>query len=100
MSGSPNGGGGETFLAFPAHAQFAILRIWQEAHDRGSCITSHNPLSKHRLFLVDEIKDALKNDDYVLGLFRDFSKAFAIVNHDILLDHLCLSGIAEFLSSG
>ena len=25
-------GGGETFLAFPAHAQSTILRIWQKAH--------------------------------------------------------------------
>ena len=24
---------GETFPAFPAHAQLAILRIWQEAHE-------------------------------------------------------------------
>ena len=35
MSGSPTrgvGGGGETFPAFPAHAQPAILRIWQQAH--------------------------------------------------------------------
>ena len=32
MSGSPTRGGGETFAAFPAHAQPPILRIWQEAH--------------------------------------------------------------------
>ena len=33
MTGSLNHGGGETFLAFLAHAQPAILRIWQEAHE-------------------------------------------------------------------
>ena len=32
MSGSLMRNGGETFPAFPAHAQPAILRIWQEAH--------------------------------------------------------------------
>ena len=32
MSGYLTRGGGETFPAFPAHAQHAILRIWQEAH--------------------------------------------------------------------
>ena len=32
VSGSLTGGGGETFPAFPAHAQPVILRIWQEAH--------------------------------------------------------------------
>ena len=32
ISGSLSRGGGETFLAFPAHAQPAILHIWQEAH--------------------------------------------------------------------
>ena len=32
MSGSLTRGGGKTFPAFPAHAQPAILRIWQDAH--------------------------------------------------------------------
>ena len=32
MSGSLTCGGGKTFPAFPAHAQPAIWRIWQEAH--------------------------------------------------------------------
>ena len=32
MSGLLNRGGGKTFPTFPAHAQPAILRIWQEAH--------------------------------------------------------------------
>ena len=32
MSGSLTRGGGKTFPAFPAHAQPAILRIWQEVH--------------------------------------------------------------------
>ena len=32
MSRSLTRGGGETFPAFPAHVQPAILRIWQEAH--------------------------------------------------------------------
>ena len=33
-SGSPTRGGGETFPAFPTHAQPAILRIWKEANGR------------------------------------------------------------------
>ena len=32
MSGSLTRDGWENFPAFPAHAQPAILRIWQEAH--------------------------------------------------------------------
>ena len=32
MSRSITRGGGETFPAFPVHAQPAILRIWQEVH--------------------------------------------------------------------
>ena len=34
MLGSLTRGGGENVPAFPAHAQPAILRIWQEAHGR------------------------------------------------------------------
>ena len=34
MSGSLNCGGGETFPAFPVHAQPEILRIWQDAYAR------------------------------------------------------------------
>ena len=32
MSGTMTLGGGEKFSTFPAHAQPAILRIWQKAH--------------------------------------------------------------------
>ena len=32
MSGSLTLGGGETFPAFPVHAQPTIVRIWKEAH--------------------------------------------------------------------
>ena len=32
MTVSSDVGGGKTFPAFPAHAQPAILRIWQEVH--------------------------------------------------------------------
>ena len=47
MYGSPTRDGGETVLAFPAHAQHAILYIWQEAHvmwDRLTVVNSigHN----------------------------------------------------------
>ena len=36
MPGSLTLGGGENVPAFPAHAQPAILRIWQEAHGSAS----------------------------------------------------------------
>ena len=49
MSGSLNSGGGETFPAFPAHAQLAILRIWQEAH--GLIVVYHHYQS-HSKFVV------------------------------------------------
>ena len=32
---------GKTFPAFPAHAQPAILRIWQEAHDARHGLSTH-----------------------------------------------------------
>ena len=40
---------GKTFPAFPAHAQSAILRIWQEVH--AMAIGAWHPCSSHRLFL-------------------------------------------------
>ena len=45
--------------------------------------------------LVDTISNALKNGEYVLGLFLDFSKAFDTVNHDILFTKLEYLGIRD-----
>ena len=43
--------------------------------------------------LVDHITKALDNKEITLGVFLDLSKAFATVNHDILLKKLCHYGI-------
>ena len=43
--------------------------------------------------LLDKISAALKNGDFVIGLFRDFSKAFDTVDHSILLEKLDFYGI-------
>ena len=43
--------------------------------------------------LVDRISKALENGDFILGLFLDFSKAFDVVNHDILFKKLEFYGI-------
>ena len=40
MPGSLTHGGGEMFPAFPAHAQPAVLRIWQEEHTQR--VYAHN----------------------------------------------------------
>ena len=36
------------------------------------------------IILVDRISKALENDDFVLGIFLDFSNAFDTINHSIL----------------
>ena len=45
------------------------------------------------ILMMDEITKALNNNDCVIGVFLDFSKAFDTVDHDILLDKLCHYGI-------
>ena len=49
------------------------------------------------IYLVDKISNSLDTDEYVLGLFLDFTKTFDTVNHDILLqklEHLGIRGIS------
>ena len=43
--------------------------------------------------LVDKIAQGIGSDRFVLGVFLDFSKAFDIVNHHMLLQRLYAYGI-------
>ena len=40
--------------------------------------------------VTDFILQALENRDCVLAIYMDLSKAFDVINHDILLKKLCL----------
>jgi len=45
------------------------------------------------LTLVDKISSAINNNEFVVGLFLDFKKAFDTINHEILFEKLYKYGI-------
>ena len=54
--------------------------------------SNHSP-NLALIVLVDKISKALADDEYVLGVFLDFSKAFDTVDHSILFQKLEFYGV-------
>ena len=54
--------------------------------------SNHSP-NLALIVLVDKISKALADDEYVLGVFLDFSKAFDTVDHNILYQKLEFYGV-------
>ena len=49
------------------------------------------------IIMIDNITKALDNNEFAVGIFLDFQKAFDTVDHKILLDKLYTYGIRGFL---
>ena len=47
--------------------------------------------------LIDKVTEALDKGECIIGVFRDFFKAFDTVDHDILLQKLTLYGIQDIM---
>ena len=47
------------------------------------------------MLLIDKITEALDKGNRVVGINLDFSKAFDIVNHDIVLQKLSMYGVQD-----
>ena len=47
------------------------------------------------MLLIDKITEALDNGNRVVGINLDFSKAFDVVNHDIVLQKLSMYGVQD-----
>ena len=67
--------------------QHKILFEYQFCFQKGSW--AHMAL----IALIDKLSEALDNGDYVIGVVLNFSKAFNTVDHFILLENVCISGI-------
>ena len=47
------------------------------------------------LELIDQVSNGFDNNNFVLGVFIDLSKAFDTVDHNILLEKLSMYGVKE-----
>ena len=75
----------------------AFLEIFKILHDNQYGFRKKSSTHVALLTFIDKVIEAIENDEYAIGVFLDFSKAFDTVDHEILLsklDHYGIKGCA------
>ena len=71
----------------------SFLNKWKTMNKNQFGFRNNHSTYMTLLIMLENMRNALDNEECAIGIFLDFKKAFDIVNHDILLNKLYTYGI-------